>query len=70
MQNEFYMVEFDWGEQHYFKDKDKAFAFLWQSYLNDSAYNNDEEMEADRNSLNENYYIDGYGSVNVRGFED
>ena len=35
MQNEFYSVEYDngYGGLHYFKDKDRAFAFLWQKFL-------------------------------------
>lgn len=72
--NEFYMVQFAWGAPYYFKDKDKAFNFLWQTYLNDACYDNEEEyalgMEAARKSLNENYYIDEFGGVYVLGFED
>ena len=68
--NEFYIVEFDWGDPHIFLNKDNAFAFAWQSYLNDAPYNNEEEMEADRKSLSENYYIDGFVYINVRGFDD
>lgn len=70
MQNEFYIVEFDWGDPHFFRDKDNAFAFAWQSYLNDAPYNTEEEMEADRKSLYEDYYIDGFVYLNVRGFDD
>lgn len=68
--NEFYIVEFDWGDQYYFHNKGNAFAFAWQSYLDDALYSTDEEMEADRKSLNENYYINGFVYINVRGFED
>ena len=68
--NEFYMVQFAWGAPYYFKDKDKAFNFLWQTYLNDASYNTEEEMEAARKSLNEDYYIDEFGGVYVLGFED
>lgn len=70
MQNEFYMVEFDWGDTYYFRNKDNAFVFAWQSYLNDAPYSTEEEMEADRKSLNENYYIHGFVCINVRGFKD
>ena len=68
--SEFYIVEFDWGDPHYFHNKDNAFDFAWQSYLNDAPYNSEEEMEVDRKSLNENYYINGFVYINVRGFED
>lgn len=68
--SEFYIVEFDWGDPHFFRNKDNAFAYAKQAYLNDAPYNNDKEMEDDLTSLNENYYIDGFVYINVRGFED
>ena len=69
--NEFYVVKFDWQFfPFYFKDKDKALAFLWQSYLNDASYETEEEMEAARESLNKNYNIDRFGGVYTVEFED
>ena len=68
--NEFYEVGFEWGETYYFRDKDKAFEFAWQSYLNNASYNTEEEMEADRKSLNEDYRIDNFVYIDVKGFED
>lgn len=68
--NEFYEAEFIWGVRYYFRNKDNAFAFAWQSYLNNASYNDEEEMEADYKSLNENYYIHGFVRINVKGFDD
>ena len=68
--NEFYEVVFDWGETHYFRDKDNAFNFAKQSYLNDAAYGTEEEINRDLNNLNEYYFIDGFVYINVKGFED
>lgn len=68
--NEFYIVEFDWGDPHYFHNKDNAFAFTWQAYLNDAPYESEEEMEADRKCLDEYYCIHNFVYINVRGFED
>lgn len=34
MSNEFYAVEFPGDSFYFFKDKDKAFNFLWQEFLN------------------------------------
>lgn len=68
--NEFYRVEFAWGDFHYFRNKNNAFNFLWQAYLNDAPYNTEEEMEIDRKNLNEYYYIEDFGGINVLGFED
>lgn len=67
--NEFYVVEFTHGEAHYFKNKDKAFEFLWQAYLNLAEYNSEEEMDIAHECLNEYYYIDGIGDIYVVGFE-
>lgn len=70
MQNEFYEVVFDWGDTYYFHNKDKAFEFAKQSYLNDAAYANEEEMNKDLKNLNEYYFIDDFVYINVKGFED
>jgi len=70
MQNEFYMVEFDWGDTYYFRNKDNAFAYAKQAYLNYAPYNDDKEMEEDLASLNEHYYVHGFVYIIVRGFED
>lgn len=68
--NEFYMVEFTLGEAHYFKNKDKAFEFLWQAYLNSAECNSKKEMDTARECLNEYYYIDGIGDIYAVSFED
>ena len=68
--NEFYMVQFDWGEHYYFHNKDNAFNYLWQAYLNRIPYKSAEEMENDYQSLHEDYFIDGFGYIFVCGFED
>ena len=70
MNNEFYKIEFECGEDKYFKNKDKAFDYLWQSFLNDGDYSSDEEINAARNELNEFYYIDGFAWLKVLGFVD
>lgn len=70
MPNEFYEVTFDWGDTYYFRNKDKAFEFAKQSYLNDAAYANETEMNKDLNNLNEYYLIDGFVYINVKSFED
>ena len=70
MENEFYVVDFDWGDTYFFHNKDNAFAFAKQAYLNSAPYSNDKEMEEDLACLNENYYIHGFVCINVRGFED
>ena len=70
MENEFYVVDFDWGDTYFFRNKDKAFAFAKQGYLNAAPYNDDKEMEEDLASLNENYYIHGFVCILVKGFED
>lgn len=68
--NEFYEVMFDWGETHYFRDKNKAFEFAKQSYLNDAFYGTEEEMNKDLANLNELYFIDNFVYINVKGFDD
>ena len=70
MQNEFYEVVFDWGDTYYFHNKDKAFEFAKQSYLNDGAYADEIEMSKDLNNLNEYYCINGFVYINIKGFED
>lgn len=70
--NEFYEVMFDWGETHYFRDKDKAFEFARQSYLNDATLSTgtEEELNKDLANLNELYFIDNFVYINVKGFDD
>ena len=72
--NEFYEVIFEDGayfnNPNFFKNKDSAFAYAKQAYLNYAPYSNDKEMEEDLACLNENYYIHGFVCINVRGFED
>ena len=72
MQNEFYEVIFDWGDAYYFRNKDNAFEFAKQSYLNEATYvcADGTEISKDLNNLNEYYFIDGFVYINVKGFED
>lgn len=69
---EFYEVMFDWGETHYFRDKEKAFEFAKQSYLNDATLSTGTEkgLNKDLHNLNEMYFIDNFVYINVKEFED
>ena len=72
MNNEFYEVTFDYfvSGRYFFKDKDKAFAFLWQKFLNVAGDKSDEYIQEAFDEMNEFYMIEGFGYVNVCGFED
>lgn len=72
MQNEFYSVEYDngYGGLHYFKDKDRAFAFLWQKFLCIRGDAPEEYINKALEKLNEFYQIEDFGSIRVCGFED
>jgi len=72
MQNEFYSVEYDngYGGLHYFKDKDRAFVFLWQKFLDIRGDASDEYINEAFEELNEFYQIEDFGSIHVCGFED
>ena len=71
--NEFYVVslsEID-GEFYFFKNRDNAHAFLWQSYLNNlSGYETDIDINEAKQELNELSMISGVGSIWTDGFED
>ena len=70
MQNEFYEVTFDIGRRRvFFREKDKAFAFLWQEFLNNFGDMQNEFIQEAFNEMNEFYMIEGFGYVNVCGFE-
>ena len=72
MNNEFYAVEYDngYGGLHYFKDKDRAFAFLWQKFLAIRGDAPDEYINEALEELNEFYQIEDCGSIQVCGCED
>ena len=72
MGNEFYCVEYYncYGDYHYFKDKDKAFKFLWQKFLICCGDRSDEYINEAFAEMNETYRIEHFGSVQVCGFED
>lgn len=72
MQNEFYSVEYDYGygDPHYFKNKDHAFAFLWQKFLICCDNASDEYIKEAFEKMNETYAIEDFGWVQVCGFED
>lgn len=72
MQNEFYEVVLNYcaGDRYFFKDKDNAFAFLWQKFLNIAGDNSDEYIQRAFEDMNYFYMITGFGCVNVCGFED
>ena len=69
--NEFYVVSFEYGELYFFKNRDKAHDFLWQSYLNNlSGWETDADINKAKEELNEFSMIDGIGSIWTDGFED
>lgn len=70
--NEFYAVDYDngYGGLWYFKDKDRAFAFLWQKFLAIRGDASDEYIQEAFKEMNEFYQIEDFGSVQVCGFED
>ena len=69
--NEFYEVEFYGEGLFFFKNKDNAFSFLWQKFLNANAEHfTDSELAEFRRELYEEYFIDCFGHVRVVGFED
>ena len=72
MQNEFYSVEYDnrYEGFHYFKDKDMAFAFLWQKFLRICGDAPEEYINKAWEELNEFYQIEDFGIIHVCGFED
>lgn len=70
MSNEFYCVDIRDDDTYFFKDKDKAFSFLWQKFL--SVYGDLSNISINKafDELNEYYAIQEFGCVNVYGFED
>lgn len=69
--NEFYVVSFDCGLLYFFKNRDKAYDFLWQNYLNNlSGYETDADINKAKEELNELSMIVGVGSIWTDGFED
>ena len=71
MNNEFYSVSIDDGEEYFFKSRDKAHAFLWQTYLNNCAgFESEEDIQKAREELNDFSTIQGIGAVFTFGFED
>ena len=70
MSNEFYCVigaEFD---ERYFKNKDNAYKYLWQQYLNAHGDESESILFEMKEMMNEYAMIDGFGYINVYGFED
>lgn len=74
MQNEFYEVILNdsvfLSDSHFFKDKDKAFAYIWQQYLNAHGDYPQERLDGAKDELFNWYEIFDFGEVVVRGFED
>lgn len=71
MMKEFYCVWTEDGEAYFFKNKDNAYKFLWQTYLdNTSGYETDEDIEKAEWELYELSMITGVGELCVTGFED
>ena len=69
--NEFYAVVFYGGDVFYFKNKDNAFAYLRQEYLNTRTGKESRDLiQKDLEELNEFYMITNFGEVCVIGFED
>jgi hypothetical protein len=69
MNNEFYCVNIYWEPNHFFRSKDAAFAYLYQEYLKKYGYSYRILAEV-KQELNESYRIEGFGSIQVCGFED
>lgn len=68
---EFYCVVLENGDRAYFKDKQKAFDYLWNEYLNNlDSDTTEEEIKFRREELYEAYYISGCGDIEVLGFAD
>lgn len=72
MQNEFYEVTFESfaNGRYFFKDKDKAFDYLWERFLSVAGDKSDEYLADAFEEMNYYYGLDGFGRVNVCGFED
>lgn len=68
--NEFYCVDIYWGDRRYFRFKDAAFKYLWQTYLGIYGDSSDEVLAESKEELNEFYRINDFGEVQVCGFED
>ena len=72
MQNEFYEVVFDYSDygKCFFKDKDRAFTYLWQRFLDRYGDACNEFIESKHDELYDCYMIEGFGYVNICGFKD
>ncbi len=72
MPNEFYSVEYlnGYDGPRYFKDKDRAFEFLRQKFLDICGDASEEYINEALEELNEFYQIEDFGSIQVCGFED
>lgn len=72
MQNEFYCVEYldEDDSPCYFKDKDRAFNFLRQKFLDICGDVSEEDINKALDELNEFYEIKNFGFIQVCGFED
>ena len=68
--NEFYSVVFDDGEEFFFRNRDHAHEFLWQTYLNNCGDESDEDRAKAKQELNDFSLIQGIGVVYTNGFED
>ena len=69
---EFYAVIIDSiYTTRFFKNRDNAFAYLWQEYLNKFADRYPkEELESTKEEMNCFWFIDDFGYIEVCGFED
>ena len=69
---EFYMVVIDSNfTTRFFKNRDNAFAYLWQEFLNDCAdMYTKEELEGAKEELNRLWVLGDFGFIEVCGFED
>lgn len=74
MSNEFYCVKFDDGakfdEPRYFRNKDNAYNYLWQQYLNVHGDESESILSEMKEMMNEYAMIDSFGYIDVCGFED
>ena len=67
----FYMVTFEGDcSSFFFHSKDKAKEFIWQSYLDDYNYTDEETIIADREQLDKEDFIEDYAWISEEVFED
>ena len=70
MNKEFYCVAFDYGDDFYFKSRERAKEFLWQTYLVRCPHETEEDNLKAMEELQEDGSIQAIGIVYTYDFED